>query len=71
MMSGYGRIVLIDHGWLVTGYAHLSAFAVHVGSRVTRGSTVGRIGITGASTGPHLHFETRVNGTPVDPLRYF
>jgi len=70
-MSGYGNIILISHGGLTTGYAHLSAIHVRSGRSVSRGTVVGRIGSTGASTGPHLHFETRINGTPVNPMRYF
>lgn len=70
--GGYGLVVVIDHGGtLATVYAHLSASAVGSGARVFRGTRVGSVGCTGYCTGPHLHFETRINGDPVDPIRYF
>lgn len=69
--GGYGNLVLIAHGdGIVTAYAHLASIAVGQGARVSRGSVVGTVGSTGHSTGPHLHFEVRVNGTPVDPMAY-
>ena len=69
--GGYGRLVLIDHhDGVVTAYAHLSSAAVSSGQRVSQGDTIGAVGSTGNSTGPHLHFETRVNGSAVNPRQY-
>jgi murein DD-endopeptidase MepM/ murein hydrolase activator NlpD len=69
--GGYGRMVEIDHGnGLSTRYAHLSALAVAPGQTVQAGAVVGRVGSTGRSTGAHLHYETRIDGTPVDPRRF-
>lgn len=69
--GGYGIAVLIDHGGgLVTVYAHLSEVAVGVGQRVDVGRVIGYAGNTGDSAGPHLHFEVRVRGVPVDPMVY-
>ncbi|HYF75974.1 MAG TPA: M23 family metallopeptidase [Symbiobacteriaceae bacterium] len=67
-LPAYGQIVVIDHGGkLASVYAHLSAVGVREGDRVERGEPVGRVGSTGAVTGPHLHFEVRQDGEPVDP----
>ena len=68
--SGYGNAVIIDHGGIQTLYAHLSAFDVSEGQQISQGKIVGRVGCTGSCTGDHLHFEVRVNGSPVDPLDY-
>lgn len=69
--GGYGNAVVIDHGGgLSTLYAHQSSIAVSTGQRVARGEVIGYVGCTGYCTGAHLHFETRENGTPVDPMKY-
>jgi murein DD-endopeptidase MepM/ murein hydrolase activator NlpD len=69
--GGYGNLVEIDHGaGLVTRYGHLSQIAVEEGQWVEAGAFLGQIGSTGRSTGPHLHYEVRVDGAPVDPVRY-
>ena len=68
---GYGQVVYIDHGsGLTTRYGHLSQIGVKVGQLVSRGEALGRVGSTGRSTGPHLHYEVRINDNPVDPLPY-
>jgi murein DD-endopeptidase MepM/ murein hydrolase activator NlpD len=69
--GGYGRVVDIDHGnGLSTRYAHLSSIDVRVGQAVRSGQIVGKIGSTGRSTGPHLHYETRMRGAAVDPQKF-
>jgi murein DD-endopeptidase MepM/ murein hydrolase activator NlpD len=69
-MGGYGNLVVIDHGnGLSTAYAHQSAIYIGGGS-VSQGTVIGAVGSTGNSTGPHLHFEVRVNGSAVDPMGY-
>lgn len=69
--AGYGRLVVIDHGFgITTWYAHLSSFSAIPGSRIKRGEVLGYTGISGRSTGPHVHYEVRVNNAPVNPWRY-
>lgn len=69
--EGYGNLVVIDHGGnLATAYGHQSSIAVSCGQAVTQGQVIGYVGCTGHCTGPHLHFEVRVDGNPVDPLGY-
>jgi len=70
-VSGYGNYTCIDHGGgLATCYGHQSSFATSVGAHVSQGQVIGYTGCTGHCFGPHLHFEVRINGTPVDPLGY-
>jgi murein DD-endopeptidase MepM/ murein hydrolase activator NlpD len=70
-MSGYGNLVMIDHhNGLATLYGHQSRIAASCGQQVATGDVIGYVGCTGFCTGPHLHFEVRLNGTPVDPLGY-
>lgn len=70
-MSGYGRLIKVDHGHsLSTRYGHLSAFAVGAGQTVKRGQVIGYVGTTGRVTSPHLHYEVRINDTPVNPYKY-
>lgn len=70
-MGGYGNLVVIDHhNSLATAYGHQSSIATSVGAPVSQGQVVGYVGCTGHCFGPHLHFEVRVNGSPVDPLGY-
>ena len=70
-LGGYGNLVVVDHGsGLSTAYAHASSILASVGQTVSQGQTVSLVGSTGHSTGPHLHFEVRVNGVAVDPLPY-
>ena len=70
-MGGYGGAVMIDHGHgISTRYGHLADFAVIAGQHVRRGDTVGYVGLSGRSTGPHLHYEVRINDTPVNPYKY-
>jgi murein DD-endopeptidase MepM/ murein hydrolase activator NlpD len=69
--SGYGNTVIIDHGGqIATLYGHNSALGVKVGQKVKRGEHIAAAGSTGNSTGPHVHYEVRVSGTPVDPMKY-
>ena len=71
LIGGYGNMVEVDHGnGLTTRYAHLSAISVEAGDAVDTGDVVGFVGTTGRSTGPHLHYEVRIEGEPIDPMRY-
>jgi murein DD-endopeptidase MepM/ murein hydrolase activator NlpD len=70
-MSGYGRVVMVNHGHgITTRYGHLANFAVALGQQIHRGDTLGYVGLSGRSTGPHLHYEVRINDTPVNPHKY-
>jgi murein DD-endopeptidase MepM/ murein hydrolase activator NlpD len=70
-LGGYGNATVIDHGnGLATLYGHQSSIIVSPGQHVSRGQVIGYVGCTGLCTGPHLHFEVRVRGTPVDPMQY-
>jgi murein DD-endopeptidase MepM/ murein hydrolase activator NlpD len=69
--AGYGRLVVVDHGFGVASwYGHLSTFAVAPGMRIKRGDIIGYVGVSGRTTGPHVHYEVRINGAPVNPMRY-
>ena len=69
--GGFGNVVVIDHGYgIITKYAHNSVIDVKVGQKVKRGDIIAKVGNTGRSTGPHLHYEVAVNGVPVNPMRY-
>lgn len=69
---GYGKTVVIDHGGSVmTLFAHNSAILVKEGDVVVQGQEISQIGVTGRSTGPHLHYEVRIDGNPVNPIKYF
>jgi len=69
--SGYGNVVMINHGDNIeTVYAHCSKLKVSTGDTISKGQVIAEVGSTGDSTGPHLHFEIRVNGSPVNPLEY-
>lgn len=69
--GSYGNAVIIDHGGKIsTLYAHNSKLLVKEGDKVERGQAISKAGSTGLSTGPHLHFEVRQNGQPIDPIKY-
>jgi murein DD-endopeptidase MepM/ murein hydrolase activator NlpD len=69
--AGYGRLVVVDHGFgVTTWYGHLSSFVVPPGIRVKRGDVIGYVGVSGRTTGPHVHYEVRINEAPVNPMRY-
>ena len=70
-LGGYGRAIILDHSrGVTTRYGHLASFAVVAGQHVRRGDIIGFVGLTGRSTGPHLHYEVRINDTPVNPHKY-
>lgn len=71
MRNGYGKLIVVQHGGgMETYYAHLSKYFVHVGQEVRRGDTIAAVGATGRVTAPHLHYEVRIGGGPVNPYRY-
>ena len=70
-LGGYGNLVVVEHGGgLATAYAHQQQIYVSVGQTVSQGQLIASVGCTGHCYGPHVHFEVRVNGTPVDPMGY-
>jgi murein DD-endopeptidase MepM/ murein hydrolase activator NlpD len=70
-MSGYGLVVVIQHAnGISTAYAHNSSISVSLGQTVSQGQTIASVGCTGHCFGDHVHFEVRVNGSPVDPMSY-
>lgn len=70
-LGGYGRAIVVDHGrGITTRFGHLANFAVASGQHVHRGDTIGYVGRSGRSTGPHLHYEVRINDAPVNPYKY-
>jgi murein DD-endopeptidase MepM/ murein hydrolase activator NlpD len=69
--GGYGKAVMLDHGHgISTRYGHLSGYSVTPGQHIHRGDVIGYVGLSGRSTGPHLHYEVRINDTPVNPYKY-
>ena len=69
--SGYGKLVSVDHGYgVTTRFGHTSQIYVQVGQKVSKWDVIAAVGNTGRSTGPHLHYEVRINGTPVDPINF-
>ena len=71
LMNGYGRVIVLNHAHgITTRFGHLSGFAVNEGQQVHRGDVIGYVGSSGRSTGPHLHYEVRINNTPVNPHKY-
>jgi len=69
--NGYGRMLQVDHGnGISTRYGHLSGFAVADGQTVHKGQVIGYVGLSGRSTGPHLHYEVRIHDTPVNPHKF-
>jgi murein DD-endopeptidase MepM/ murein hydrolase activator NlpD len=70
-LGGYGKAVMLDHGHgISTRYGHLSGYSVTPGQHLHRGDVIGYVGLSGRSTGPHLHYEVRINDTPVNPYKY-
>ena len=70
-MGGYGKVVVVEHtGGQSTLYAHCSSLLVPQGTKISQGQNIARVGTTGRSTGPHLHFEVRRGNSPVNPLQY-
>ncbi|HEY1272299.1 MAG TPA: M23 family metallopeptidase [Terriglobales bacterium] len=70
-LGGYGRAIIVDHGHgISTRFGHLANFAVISGQAIHRGDTIGYVGLSGRATGPHLHYEVRINDTPVNPHKY-
>ena len=70
--GGYGKMVEVRHdGGVTSRYAHLSIISVRTGQKVKSGDRIGQVGSTGRSTGPHLHYETRVGGRAIDPVRFW
>jgi murein DD-endopeptidase MepM/ murein hydrolase activator NlpD len=71
LFSGYGRMIVLEHGYgIATRYGHLSSFSVADGDTVKRGDVIGYVGMSGRSTGPHLHYEVWVHNTPVNPYKF-
>ena len=69
--AGYGRLLVVDHGFGVTSwYGHLASFTASPGLQVKRGDAIGYVGVSGRATGPHVHYEVRMNHAPVNPMRY-
>jgi murein DD-endopeptidase MepM/ murein hydrolase activator NlpD len=69
--GGYGQLISLDHGFgVVTRYGHCSQMFVKIGQKVHRGEKIGNVGNTGSTTGPHLHYEVRINNIPVDPRNF-
>ncbi|HEX9760196.1 MAG TPA: M23 family metallopeptidase [Candidatus Acidoferrales bacterium] len=69
--AGFGRLVVVDHGFgLATWYGHLSGFNTRAGTQLKRGDVIGYVGVSGRATGPHVHYEVRIHGNPVNPWRY-